>query len=112
VTLAFGVILLSLAGDPAALDEWSDQLVAVTTEHGFPNWHSLGIIYRGWVKVNNGEVAEGISLLGSGSKAYRATGAETMAPHHFTLLARACAIAGQVAWTMLCGSLEGQVNAG
>jgi predicted ATPase len=96
VTLALGAILLSLVGDLAALDEWSDQLVAVTTEQGFPVWHSLGIIYRGWVKVNNGEVAEGMSLLGSGSEAYRATGAETMVPHHFALLARACAIAGQV----------------
>jgi predicted ATPase len=96
VTLAFGAILLSLVGDLVALDAWSDQLVAVTTEQGFPVWHALGVIFRGWVKVNNGDVAEGMSLLGSGSRAYRASGAETMVPHHIALLAEACEIAGQV----------------
>jgi predicted ATPase len=52
--------------------------------------------FRGWVKVKNGEVAEGISLLRSGSVAYRATGAELWMPHYTTLLAGACEIAGQV----------------
>ena len=45
----------------------ADELVAVTTEQGFPFWRALGTIYRGWVKVKNGDVAEGISLLRSGS---------------------------------------------
>ena len=59
-----------------SLDERADQLVAVATEQGFPLWRAQGTIYRGWVKVKNGDVAEGISLLRSGSAAYRATGAE------------------------------------
>ena len=78
VSLALGARLLSLVGDNAALDERADQLVAVATEQGFPFWRALGTIYRGWVKVKNGDVAEGISLLRSGSAAYRATGAETV----------------------------------
>ena len=72
------------------------QLIAVATEQGFPYWRALGTIYRGWVKVKNGDVAEGISLLRSGSTAYRATGAEVWMPHHIALLARACEIAGQI----------------
>ena len=40
----------------------------------------MGTICRGWVKVKNGDVAEGISLLRSGSGAYRATGAEHGCP--------------------------------
>ena len=79
-SLALGARLLSLVGDNAALDERADQLVAVTTEQGFPYWGALGTIYRGWVKVKNGDVAEGISLLRSGSTAYRATGAEAWTP--------------------------------
>ena len=77
-SLAIGARLLSLVGDDAALDERADQLVAVATEQGFPFWRAQGTIYRGWVKVKNGDVAEGISLLRSGSSAYRATGAEVL----------------------------------
>jgi predicted ATPase len=56
----------------------------------------MGTISRGWVKVKNGDVAEGISLLRSGSVAYRATGAEVWVPHYIALLAGACEIAGQI----------------
>jgi predicted ATPase/class 3 adenylate cyclase len=95
VSLTNGITVLSLVGDNATLDEWVDQLVAVTTEQ-FPVWRAQGTIFRGWVKVKNGDVAEGISLLRSGSSAYRATGAEAYMPHFFALLAGACEIAGQV----------------
>ena len=107
-SLALGARLLSLVGDNAALDERADQLVAVTTEQGFPHWRAQGTIYRGWVKVKNGDVAEGISLLRSGSTAYRATGAELWMPYHIALLARACEIAGQIeeALTLLDDALQ------
>jgi len=88
--------LLSLRGDNAALDERAGQLIAVATEQGFPLYRALGTIYRGWVKVNTGDVAEGISLLRSGSGAYRTTGAESRIPYYIALLAKACDIAGQV----------------
>jgi predicted ATPase len=56
----------------------------------------MGTISRGWVKVKNGDLAEGILLLRSGSAAYRATGAEVWTPYYVALLAGACEIAGQV----------------
>ena len=93
--LAFGVILLSLVRDNAALDQLVDQLVAVATDQGFPFYRALGTIYRGWVKVKNGDLTEGLSLLHSGSSAHRATGTELWAPYHLALLARASKIAGQ-----------------
>jgi len=95
-SLANGATVLSLAGDNAALAEWTDQLVAVTTEQGFPHWRAQGTIFRGWIKVKSGDVTEGISLLRSGSLAYRATGAELWMPYLLTLLAGACEIAGQI----------------
>ncbi len=95
VNLTLGARLLSLVGDDAVLGEWVDQLVAVTTEQGFPLWRAQGTIYRGWVKVKNGDVTEGMSLLRSGSAAYRATGAEAWMPHFLALLAGACEIGGQ-----------------
>jgi predicted ATPase len=107
-SLFLGAILLSLVGDNAALGERADQLVGVTTERGFPLWRALGIIYRGWVKVKNGDVAEGISLLRSGSTAYRATGAELWLPYQIALLARAYEIAEQIeeALTLLDNALQ------
>jgi predicted ATPase len=95
-TLAFGSMVLSLVGDNAAIGEWVDQLVAVATQQGFPYYRASGTILRGWVKVENGDAAEGISLLRSGSTALRATGAECVMPYCIALLARASEIAGQI----------------
>jgi len=96
VSLALGTELLSLVGDNAALDERAGQLVAVATEQGFPHWHSQGALYRGYAKVKNGDVAEGMLLLRDGSSAYRATGEELGLPLYIHLLAAACEISGQV----------------
>jgi predicted ATPase len=65
-------------------------------EQGFPFWRAEGTTFRGWVKVKNGDVTEGISLLRSGMAAYRATGAEVWTPYRIALHARACEIAEQV----------------
>ena len=74
LSLALGSLLLSLVGDHAAVDERADHLIAMTTEQGFPYWGAMGTIYRGWVKVTKGDVAEGISLLRSGSTAIEVPG--------------------------------------
>jgi predicted ATPase len=96
LALANGSLLLLLVGDDAALRERANQLVAVTTEQGFALYHATGTIYRGWVKVKNGDVTEGMALLRSGLAAYRATRAEAWVSYYITLLAVACETAGQV----------------
>jgi len=108
VSLTLGARLLWLVGDNAALDEQADQLVAVTTEQGFPYWRAVGDIFRGWAKAKNGDLTEGISLLRSGSTAFRGTGAEVYVPHHTALLAGAYEIAGQIddAVTLLDDALQ------
>ena len=96
-SIALGTLPLSLVGDDAALDEWADQLVAVATEHGFPFFRAQGTIFiAGWVKVENRNVTEGISLLRSGLAAFRSTGAAAWLPYYISLLARACDLAGQL----------------
>jgi predicted ATPase len=107
-SLAIGTRLLSLVRDDTAVSERADQLVAMATEQGFPFYRAQGMIYRGWAKVKNGDVAEGVSLLRSGSTAFRVTGAETWMPYFFALLARAVEIAGQVeeAVTVLDDALQ------
>ena len=108
VSLAFGARLLSLDGDNAALDERADQLVAVATEQGFPFWRSLGTIYRGWVKVKNGDVTEGYRSCAAVRALSAPPGRRLWMPHHTALLARACEIAGQIeeALTLLDDALQ------
>src|SRR6516165_10585260 len=96
VGLLVGARLFSLFGDNAALDERAGELIAVAIEQGFPYWRTLGTAYRGWVTVKNDDVTEGISLLRTGSAAYRATGSEAWQPQIIALLAGACEIAGQI----------------
>jgi class 3 adenylate cyclase/predicted ATPase len=93
--LALGNMLVSLAGDDAALNERAEQLVTVAAEQGFPWWGAQGAIYLGWGKVKSGDVVEGISLLRRGLSAHRATGAALWTPHHITRLAMACEIVGE-----------------
>jgi class 3 adenylate cyclase/predicted ATPase len=95
-SLVLGARLLSLLGENATLDGRAEELLAVTAEQGFPFWRGAGTIFRGWVKVKNGDVTEGMSLLRSGMAAFRATGAEMFMPHNIALLAAACETAGQI----------------
>jgi predicted ATPase len=95
-SLVYGGRLHSLDGNNAALHEQAGELVAVTTKQDFPHWHAIGTVYHGWAKVRNGHVAEGISLMRGGLTAFRAAGSRAWMPFFFSLLARACEIAGQV----------------
>jgi predicted ATPase len=103
VTLGWDTILLLLIGDKTVLGERVDQLVEIAAEQGFPYWRAYGTICREWIKVKNGDVTEGLSLVRGGCAAYRSTGAGMFMPHHIALFARACEIAGQIeeAWTLL-----------
>jgi len=95
-SLAFGTTVRSLVGDNAVVAEWTDELVALATEQGFPVRHGQGTLFRGWVRVTNGDVIEGISLLRGGSAAYRDAGSEVWMTYYVALLARACETAGQI----------------
>jgi len=96
VSLTNGARLLSFTGNDPALEDWAGELATMAAEQGFLLWRATGTIYHGWVKVNNGDTIEGISLLRRGSAAYSATGAQAWVPYQIDLLARACEIAGQI----------------
>jgi class 3 adenylate cyclase/predicted ATPase len=96
VSLTLGSLPLWLVGDNAALGDRAAELVAVATEQDFALWGAQGTIYRGWVKVEKGDVTEGIALLHSGASAYRVTGAVLLNAYYNTLLAMACEIAGRI----------------
>ncbi len=94
--LSMGTILLSLVGNNTALGEWVDQLAAIASEQGFAYWRAQGLIFRGWITIENGDVTDGMPLLRSGTAAFRATGSEAWTPYLFALLAGASEIAAQV----------------
>ena len=96
LSLGFGAILPSLVGDDAVLCERLDELAAVVAEHGFSVYRASELILRGWLKVKNDHVTEGMFLLRSGSTAYRAIGQEAWTPYFISLLAAACETAGQI----------------
>jgi predicted ATPase len=96
MSLSLGARLHSLDGDDAALNERAGELVVLASEQSFSFYGAQGTILRGWAKVKNGEMAEGMSLLRSGSTALRATGAELGMTFYTALLAGACDIAGQI----------------
>ena len=77
------------------LGEWVDEMIAITAGHALAQWNAGTTVFRGWAKIQNGDVAEGISLLRSGLTAYRAPGTEMFIPHIIALLAAAYEIAGQ-----------------
>jgi predicted ATPase len=106
-SLAASTAPLWFVGDITAMNERAEELIAVTTEQRFPLWRAQGTICRGLVKVENGNVMEGISVLRSGLTAIRGTGVET-GPQEFIVLAAACEIAGQVeeALTLLDEALQ------
>jgi predicted ATPase len=108
MSLSLGARLHSLDRDYAALNERAGELVVLTTEQSFAFYGAQGTILRGWAKVKNGEIAEGMSLLRRGSTALRATGAELGMNLYTALLAGACDIAGQVeeAVTLLNDALQ------
>jgi len=95
LSLGIGTYPLALIGGNTALKERVDELVAVAAEHGISLYTAAGTILRGWAKVKDGAVAEGMSQLRSGLMAYRATGQEAWLPYFIALLAGACEIAGQ-----------------
>ena len=96
LSLSIGSRLLSLVGGNSTLDELASELLSVADEQGFSVYRASGRILNGWVKITNGDVTGGTSLLRRGSNAYRTTGSKAWVPHNIALLATACEIGGQV----------------
>ena len=95
-TLGYHARVLTLLREETLLSECVGQMDAVATEQGFPFWRAQATVYRGWVKANIGDVAEGISLLRDGASAYGATGGKWGISYYIALLAKACEVAGQI----------------
>jgi tetratricopeptide (TPR) repeat protein len=73
----------------------AEELLALSTEHGFPLFMGWATALRGRSLVTLGQAREGLMLLSGGLTAVRATGAVASTPLLFIWLAQACAMLGQ-----------------
>jgi predicted ATPase len=90
-----GCWIRCLAGDPQALSEHAEELVALSTGEEIPFYLTLGRLFRGWaLAAGGGGAEEGIALMQEALAAFRATGAGTGVPHYLGLLAEAHRTAG------------------
>jgi predicted ATPase len=67
--------VLAWRRDGAEMLKYANALLALSTEHGFSNWHSFGQINRGHALALLGEADEGIAEIKKAIAAYEATGA-------------------------------------
>jgi predicted ATPase len=82
--------------EEAAVRERAEELIALSTEHGFLLWKLSGIVFRGWTLVERGQQEEGIEQIRQGMDAWNATGAYGGDSPYHLLLAEAHLRMGQV----------------
>jgi len=72
-----------------AVQERAEAMIAVSTEHCFPQWLAYGRMWQGWALTAQGEGAEGIAQMRQGLVALRAIGSEVQRSYFLSLLAEA-----------------------
>jgi predicted ATPase len=80
----------------AKIQQYADEGLALSTEHGFPLFLGWAIASRGWGLVTLGQAREGLALLTQGLTAVRATGAVLGTPRLYAWLAEAHGMLGQL----------------
>jgi predicted ATPase len=112
--LSMGVLVHQFRREAQAVRERAEELIALSTEQGFPFWLAYGTILRGWALSAQGEGAEGIAQMRQGLVAHRATGAELQRIYFLSLLAEAYGKVGQPeeGLTVLVEALEMTDNTG
>ena len=94
-TLGYAGTLHQLRREPQVVAQYAEELTALSTEHGFPQWMARARLLQGWLLVRQGQGAEGIAQLQQGIAAWRATGAEVGRASHLVHLADAYGAVGQ-----------------
>ena len=98
-THASALVLMQAAGlsccenNPAEVERYASDLIAVSTRHQFAYWLAGGEILRGWARSVSGDRASGILCIEDGLRGYRATGSVLIVPHWLALKAEALHLA-------------------
>jgi tetratricopeptide (TPR) repeat protein len=71
IALHFAAWLHHLRQERPAAQARAEALAALASEQGFPHWSALGVIWQGWVRADQGQVAEGMAQMRQGLAAYQ-----------------------------------------
>jgi tetratricopeptide (TPR) repeat protein len=85
-----------VGSEPRSLLTFADELLALSTEHGFGHYRAFALMYRGWCLAALGHPDEGIPLLVDGMAGVYDSGFLDSAQKFLTLHADACRMAGQL----------------
>jgi class 3 adenylate cyclase/predicted ATPase len=94
--LSFAGQAAVFARDVATVHAYSNESIALASEHGFAIWAAVGRMLQGWADTQRGEATTGIARIRDGLAADEATGARAWTPLYVVLLAEALALAGKI----------------
>ncbi|RWP32890.1 AAA family ATPase [Mesorhizobium sp.] len=66
-----------------------DELISISTEHGFSLWRTAGVILKGWVLIQAGESDSGLAQMRDGIVEWRGHDAKLFVPRWLLMLASA-----------------------
>ena len=88
-------LLGQLAGNRAAVEARTAELLALTKEHGFAHWHATATLLHGWAVASRGALEEGLAAMRQGLAAKQATGSRLKVPYYLGLMADLLGRAGR-----------------
>jgi TOMM system kinase/cyclase fusion protein len=91
--LFFAGELRAFRREPEAMREHNEELMALSTQQGFPYWLTMATAQRGWLRTQEGKAEDGIADIRAGSK----FGGLRRDPHVFAFLAEAYRSQGRTA---------------
>jgi hypothetical protein len=94
--LIWGTMLHRSRRETPASQERAEALMDLACEQGFAQWSAEGEFWRGWARVEQGQVAKGIAQMHQGLTAKPLTGAALGLPAQLAQLVGAYGKAGQV----------------
>lgn len=91
--LFFAGELRSFRREPEAVREHNEELLAISTQQGFPYWLTMATAQRGWLHMQDGRTEEAIADIRAGAK----FGGLRRDPHVYAFLADAYRAQGRIA---------------
>jgi predicted ATPase len=93
----FGIAMIyQLHRDENATRQWAEEVIALSTDKGFPYFSSMSGILRGWSVAEQGNVKEGIAQINQSLRAWEVTESEVNKTYHLALLAEAYGKNGEI----------------
>ena len=93
--LAFAAVFHQLRRERPTAQQYADEAITLSAEHGLPLYEAMARVVRGWARIGQGDNEEAAEEIRQGLAAWQSTGAQLMRPHFLALLAEGCAPTGR-----------------